>query len=86
MYFILYVALGLLIAWAITSVLPRILCVWLTVTALFLGIVLPICVWGYGSLFVSGDPSGYGMFGTICMAVFAPAAIMLALFTFFKSA
>jgi amino acid permease len=53
--------------------------------ALFLGIIVPLGLWSYAEIFVSGDKSTQGMLGTICALLFAPAGILILLLSFFKN-
>ena len=53
-------------------------CLALGVIGLVLGIVGPVVVWSYGSAFVKGDSSGYGMLGTLLAFCFIPIGAGLA--------
>lgn len=80
-----YVLIGLAVAGGITLLLPRRICLWLASIALFFGMGLPMLAWGYASYFVHGDTSGYGMLGTLCVILFAPAGVFLGLVGLLKS-
>jgi hypothetical protein len=69
----------------IAFVLPRKIAFVLGLTALFLGIIVPLSLWGYAELFVLGDKSTQGMLGTICALLFAPSGVLITLFSFFKN-
>jgi hypothetical protein len=85
MWLFVYLIVGFIVSAAIALVLPRRVCLGLATIALGLGILLPALVWGYASLFVHGDNSAYGMLGTICVILFAPAGFLLALFGMLKT-
>ena len=81
---LLYVITGIVVALIIAVLLPRRIALFLGLTALLLGIALPIGLWTYAEFFVPGDKSAQGMLGTICVVLFAPAGILITLFAAFK--
>jgi hypothetical protein len=63
----------------------RRICFFLAIIALFSGIVGPILVWSYGSIFIEGDMSAYGMLGTILGFYFIPIGIGLSIVGWLKT-
>jgi len=59
--------------------LSRRMCLALGAVGLVLGLAGPAAVWTYGSLYIKGDPSGYGMLGTLLAYVFIPVGAGLLL-------
>lgn len=59
--------------------LSRRMCLALGAVGLVLGLAGPAAVWTYGSLCIKGDPSGYGMLGTLLAYVFIPVGAGLLL-------
>jgi len=76
---------GIVISLLIVFLLPRKIALLLGLVALFLGIIVPLGLWSYAEIFVSGDKSTQGMLGTICALLFAPAGILILLLSFFKN-
>ena len=60
-------------------------CLALGVIGFFLGIVGPAIVWSYGSVFIKGDSSEYGMLGTLLAFCFIPIGAGLAFVGWRKS-
>lgn len=79
-----YLLAGIFLALVVVAILPRRICLLVGGLLLLLGVVLPVGVWGYSALFVRGDPSAYGMLGTICVILFAPVGIVLMLLALAK--
>ena len=65
--------------------ITRRLCFVLGAIGLMLSIVGPLTVWTWGTIFVKGDPSGYGMLGTLLAFVFMPIGLGLVLVGWFKN-
>jgi hypothetical protein len=80
-----YVMIELMVAVGLYMILPRRFCIALGGIALLLGIAAPLGVWGYANLYVSGDPSGFGMLGTLMAILFAPGGIALTILGLMKA-
>ncbi len=80
-----YVITGCIAALAVVFLLPRKYALFLGITALFLGTVVPIGLWTFAYFFVSGDTSTTGMLGTICVILFAPAGVLISILAYFKN-
>ena len=79
------IVIGWAAAMLVVLLFPRWLCLALGAVLLILGIAVPACLWTYAAWFVRGDQSGFGMLGTICVILFAPAGLALTVVGFFKS-
>ena len=84
MYLVLYITVAILFAMLVAALLPRPFCLAIGLIFLILGILVPLAIWGYSAQFVKGDPSAYGMMGTICVILFAPAGITITILALLK--
>jgi hypothetical protein len=85
MRILMYLVIGLIVAIFVAAILPRKICALGAAVLLILGIAVPFGLWTYANHFVTGDPSSYGMLGTLCVIFFAPAGIALGILAMLKS-